>query len=56
MLLDTIEHGMEWNEVHSIRWVVDSVLLLACVEMDWDKVLFFVIANRRALSFHKALT
>ena len=56
MLLDTIEHGTEWNEVHSIRWVVDSILLLECVEIDWEKVLSYVIANRRALSFHKALT
>ncbi|MEI9989067.1 MAG: nucleotidyltransferase family protein [Rhizomicrobium sp.] len=55
MLLDTIEHGTEWNEVHSIRWVVDSVLLLDRAEIDWEKVLSYVIANRRASSFHKAL-
>lgn len=38
LLMETIEHGLSYNKVHSIRWVVDALQMLKTDPegVDWD--------------------
>jgi hypothetical protein len=40
-LLHTIVHGIQWDEVPTIRWIADSMMILgtAGARIDWDRLL-----------------
>jgi hypothetical protein len=58
LLFETIEHGMAWNEVTPIRWLVDAVRLLdqEDAEVDWDRLCWLVQRTHLNLSFATALS
>ena len=40
-LLHTLVHGLSWNEVHSLRWVADALVILRTAPtIDWNRLIF----------------
>ena len=48
LLFEAIEHGVTWNEVTPIRWLIDAlaILRIADTPMDWDRLCALIERNR----------
>jgi hypothetical protein len=58
LLFETIEHGMAWNEVTPIRWLVDAVQLVeqSDADIDWDRLCRLIEQTHLNLCFATALS
>ncbi len=57
LLIETLDHGLNANDVHPIRWVIDAVRLLAWrhATIDWAMFAEITIRNKLHYSFHLGL-
>jgi hypothetical protein len=57
-LLSVCLHGLVWNEIPPMRWVVDAMLLVQNQQhpVDWQRLLEMGRACRGSLSLHAALS
>jgi len=57
-LLCVCIHGLMWNDVPPMRWIVDALLVLRSSEqpVDWQRLLEMARACRGSLSVHAALS
>jgi len=57
LLIETLDHGLNANEVHPIRWVIDAVRLLAWqhAHIDWEMFVKIVARNKLHHAFYIGL-
>lgn len=53
--LHTCIHGADWDEIPTIRWITDAMMILRRGAIEWDWILRFTIANRLGLPMRAAL-
>jgi hypothetical protein len=57
-LFHTCAHGVKWEQVPSLRWIVDAAMILKdpSVTIDWDRLLRLSEVHRVILPLRDALT
>lgn len=57
LMIETLDHGLNANDVYPIRWIVDAVRLLQWRHMsiDWEMFVDIVMRNKLHHSFHLGL-
>jgi hypothetical protein len=53
LLFEAIEHGLRWNEVTPVRWLVDAVSVIEAphCSIDWDALMARIDRNRLTALF-----
>jgi hypothetical protein len=56
LLVETILHGLRWNEVHAVRWVTDADRLIGDGAIDWEELFDLATRTRLVTLFDAALS